>query len=131
MVPMMAMTRAVRPPMPMPCTTRAASRTGTLCAKPAISEPATKMTIALWTSTFLLNRSASLPQMGVDAALASRAVVMTQAYAVCEPLRSPMMVGSAVETMVVLSSAVNSAASRPVRASRIWRCDIASGSTTA
>ena len=86
--------------MPMPWMTRAASSIGTLCAKPAITEPMTKMTIALWTSTFLLNRSASLPQIGVDAALASSAVVMTQAYAVCDPFRSPMIVGSAVATIV-------------------------------
>ena len=32
-----------------------------------------------------------------------------------------MIVGSAVETIVVLSNAVNSAASRPARTSRIWR----------
>lgn len=116
---MMATTSAVRPPMPTPWMTRAVSRSGTLCANPAITEPMTKMTIALWTRTFLLNRSESLPQMGVEAALASNALVMTQAYAVCVPLRSPMIVGRAVETMVVLSKAVKRAASRPVRASRI------------
>lgn len=130
MVPMMATTRAVRPPMPMPWMTRAVSRIGTLCAKPAITEPMTKMTIALWTRTFLLNRSASLPQMGVEAALASNALVMTQAYAVCVPFRSPIIVGRAVATIVLLSSAVNSAASRPVRASRIWRCVMAVVSST-
>ena len=37
-----------------------------------------------------------------------------------------MIVGRAVATMVELSIAVKSAASRPVIASRIWRCDIGS-----
>ena len=79
MLPMIATTSAVRPPIPIPWTTRAARRIGTLCAKPAMIEPTTKMMIALWTSIFLLKMSASLPQIGVDAALASRAVVITQA----------------------------------------------------
>ena len=33
--------------------------------EPATSEPTTKITMAIWTSSFLLNRSASLPQIGV------------------------------------------------------------------
>ncbi len=49
MLPMIATTNAVRPPMPRPCTTRAASSTGTLCAKPAMTEPITKITIEVWT----------------------------------------------------------------------------------
>ncbi len=80
-VPMIATTRAVSPPMPRPWTTRAASSTGTLWATPARIEPATKITMADCTRVFLLNRSASFPpQIGVLAAFASSAVVMTQAY---------------------------------------------------
>ncbi len=126
MLPMIATTRAVRPPMPMPWITRAASRTGTLCAIPARTEPITKTRIPSWTSSFLLNRSANLPQMGVDAAFASSAVVMTQAYWVCVPFRSAMIVGRAVETMVLLSSAVKRAARRPDSTTRISRCVICS-----
>ena len=79
MLPMMATTNAVRPPMPMPWIARATSSTATFGASPAIIDPITKITIALWTISFLLNRSESLPQMGVDAAVASNAIVITQA----------------------------------------------------
>ena len=49
-----------------------------LGAKPAISEPAEKITSADWTSSFLLNRSASLPQIGVVAVIVSRVATTTQ-----------------------------------------------------
>ncbi|GAA2287880.1 hypothetical protein GCM10010402_52330 [Actinomadura luteofluorescens] len=35
-----------------------------------------------------------------------------------------MICGSAVDTTVLLSIATNSTSSRPLSASRIWRCDI-------
>ena len=82
--------------------------------------------MASCTSSFLLNRSDSLPQMGVLTVVASRAAVMTHVYCRWVPCRSPMMVGSAVATMVELTRAVKRAASRPVMASRIWRWDIGS-----
>ena len=44
----------------------------------AISEPTEKMTSAVCTSTFLLNRSASLPQIGVVAVIVSRVATTTQ-----------------------------------------------------
>ena len=47
-------------------------------ANPAIREPIEKMTSADWTSTFLLNRSASLPQIGVVAVMVSRVATTTQ-----------------------------------------------------
>jgi hypothetical protein len=47
-------------------------------AKPAASEPTEKMTRAVWTSTFLLNRSASLPHTGVEAVIVSRVATTTQ-----------------------------------------------------
>jgi hypothetical protein len=90
-----------------------------LSAKPARTEPATKMTMLACTRIFLSNRSASLPQIGVVAALASSAAVMTHAKSVWEPLRSLMMVGRALATMVLLRIAVNRPASRPVSACRI------------
>ena len=39
------------------------------------------MTSAIWTSSFLLNRSESLPQIGVVAVIASSEAVTTQVYA--------------------------------------------------
>src|SRR4051812_27886522 len=125
--PMIDCTRAVRPPMPRPWTTRQTMRNGTLCAMPAAMEPMTNTMMDSCTSSFLLNRSDSLPQMGVLTVVASSDAVMTQVYWRWVPCRSPMMVGSAVATMVELSIAVKSAARRPVMASRMWRCDIGSG----
>ena len=78
MLAMTTWTSAVRPPTPRPCTTRAPISTSMLGAKPAMSEPIEKMTSAVWTSSFLLNRSASLPQMGVVAVIASRVATTTQ-----------------------------------------------------
>ena len=49
-----------------------------LGASPARIEPTTKITSASWTSTFLLNRSASLPQIGVEAVVVSRVATTTQ-----------------------------------------------------
>ena len=48
--------------------------------RPASIEPTMKMTIESWISSFLLNRSASLPQIGVEAVEASRVAVTTQVY---------------------------------------------------
>ncbi len=48
------------------------------CARPAMTEPMTKTTRAVWTSAFLLNRSASLPHSGVDAVIVSSEAVTTQ-----------------------------------------------------
>ena len=121
----MACASAVRPPMATPWITRAVSSSGMVSDRPAMTEPATNTTMLSWTSSFLSKRSASLPQMGVVAALASSAAVMTQAKSVWVPLSSDMMVGSAFATMVLLRMAVKKAARSPVRASMIWRCDIA------
>src|SRR5450830_849269 len=118
---MMAWASAVRPPIATPWMTRAVSSSGMVWESPAMTEPPTKMTMLSCTSSFLSNRSASLPQIGVVAALASSAAVMTQAKSVWVPLSSDMMVGSALATMVLLMIAVKKAASRPVSASMIWR----------
>ena len=71
-------TSAVRPPTPRPWTARAPISTSIDGAKPAMSEPIEKMTRALWTSSFLSKRSASLPQIGVVAVIVSRVATTTQ-----------------------------------------------------
>jgi hypothetical protein len=48
------------------------------CEKPAAAVASTNRTIAIWISSLRLNRSASLPQMGVEIAVVSRVAVMTQ-----------------------------------------------------
>ena len=87
---------ACSPPAPMPCTARQPISQLIDSASPAIAELTTKITIAIWTSSFLSNRSASLPQIGVDAVVVSRVAVTTQVYWVCEPCRSEMIVGQGV-----------------------------------
>ncbi len=49
-----------------------------LGANAASSEPTEKITRALCTSSFLLKRSASLPQIGVVAVIDSRVATTTQ-----------------------------------------------------
>ena len=71
-------TSAVRPPTPRPWIARAPISTSMEGAKPAISEPIEKMTSAVCTRIFLLNRSASLPQIGVVAVMVSRVATTTQ-----------------------------------------------------
>src|SRR6478752_6313430 len=121
MEPMMAIASAVSPPMATPWMTRAVSSSGMVWERPAMTDPPTKITMLSCTRNFLSNRSASLPQIGVVAALASSAAAITQAKSVWVPLSSDMMVGSALATMVLLMMAVKNAASRPVSASMIWR----------
>ena len=89
--------------------------------RPASIEPAMKMTIASWISSFLLNRSASLPQIGVEAVEASSVAVTTQVYWLCVPRRSVMIVGRALETTVEDRNATNIASNIPDSASRISR----------
>ena len=66
------------PPTPMPCTTRLTISHATLGVKPASSEPATKMTRRQLHQHLRLKRSASLPQSGTVAVMASRSAVTTQ-----------------------------------------------------
>ncbi len=94
-------------------------------AKPLSSEPITKITIATWTSVFLLNRSASLPQIGVVAVAVSRVAVTTHVYCVWVPFSEPMMRGSAVDTTVELTIATNRASSSPDSDSSTCRWPIA------
>ena len=113
----------------MPWTARAPISQPIPGASPAIAEPATKTTSATCTSILRLNRSASLPQTGVVAVVASKVAVMTQVYADSPPPRSPMIVGSALVTTVEDSIATNMPISRPDSASSTWRCVIGSVAT--
>ena len=70
-------TNAVRPPTPRPWIARAPISMLIEVEKPAMTEPTEKITSADWTSTFLLNRSASLPQIGVVAVIVSRVATTT------------------------------------------------------
>ena len=60
-------------------------------------------------------------QIGLVTVIASRDAVTTQVYCVWVPSRSAMIVGSAVETMVALTIATNSADISPTRTSTISR----------
>src|SRR5829696_212186 len=115
----MTWTKAVSPPAPTPWTTRNAMRVPAFCASPASPEPTTKITRASWMSVFLLVRSASLPQIGVVAVIASRVAVTTQVYADSLACRSEMIRGSALATTVLARTVTNMPSSRPDRASRI------------
>lgn len=75
-------TSACTPPMPMPWNARAAISWPAVCEKPATIEPSTNTTMAICTSIFLLYRSESLPQIGVDAVAVSRVAVTTHVYCV-------------------------------------------------
>ncbi len=75
----------------------------------------------------MLNRSASLPQMGVVAVEVSSMAVTTQAYWLWVPLRSARIVGRALETTVEDRMATSSASNRPVNAFITCRCGIGAG----
>src|SRR3982751_2576539 len=114
--------------MPRPWKARGAISWPAVWLMPATIEPSTNTTIAIWTRSFLLYRSASLPQIGVEAVAVSSVAVTTQVYCVWLPFGEPMIFGSAVETMVELAIATKSTSRRPESASMISRWDIAPGS---
>src|SRR5690606_32474390 len=118
------MISACSPPRPRPCRTRQPIRVPTEWENPARIEPTVKIVIASCTSSFLLNRSASLPQIGVVAVEASRVAVTTHVYWLCVPCRSVMIVGRAFATIVDDRNAVNIASSIPESASRVRRRDM-------
>src|SRR3954453_12854714 len=115
-------TRACRPPRPSPCSTRNMIRPSGEGACPASMEPAMKTTIASCSSSFLLNRSANLPQIGVETVEASSVAATTHVYWLWVPCRSVMIVGRAFETTVEERNATNIASIIPESASRICRC---------
>src|SRR3954453_19592711 len=114
-------TRACSPPRPRPCSTRQAMSASTDCDRPANIEPTMKTTIESWISSFLLNRSASLPQIGVEAVEDSSVAVTTHVYWPCVPCRSVMIVSRALATTVEDRNATNIASNIPERASRTCR----------
>ena len=69
---------ACRPPAPMPCTARQPISGSIDPGSPAPTEPRMKIVMAIWTSSFLFSRSASLPQIGVVTVVVSRVAVTTQ-----------------------------------------------------
>jgi hypothetical protein len=71
-------TSAVRPPAPRPWTTRAMISVVVSWEEPASSEPATNRPRESCTSSFWLNRSASLPHSGTEVVIASSSAVTTQ-----------------------------------------------------
>ncbi len=73
--------------------------------------------MAISMRSFLSNRSASLPQIGVEAVVVSRAAVTTQVYWDWVPLSEPMIWGSAIDTIVLLTIATKRTRSRPLSAS--------------
>src|ERR1044072_8752904 len=117
-------TSACRPPTPSPWNARAAMICSAFCARPLAIQPSTKMQMATWTSVFLLNRSASLPQIGVLAVAVSSVAVTTHVYCVCDPFTDPMINGRARETTVELTIATNSTSSSPDSDSSTCRCGI-------
>src|SRR3954447_11735930 len=117
--PITTWARAWRPPMPTPWITRNPISMPIDWHRPLSAEPTTKTTMAAWTRNFLLNRAASLPQIGVVAVAASREAVTTQVYCDWVPSSFEVIVGSALETMVELSSPTNRARSRPLSASSV------------
>ena len=121
---MMTWLSAARPPAPMPCTARKAMSVPGSCENPAAAVASTKMTSAIWMSSLRLNRSASLPQIGVEIAVVSSVAVTTQVKAAWSPPRSWMMTGSEVETTVAARIETNMPSSRPERASSTLRCDM-------
>src|SRR3954447_16902704 len=107
--------------MPTPWMTRNAISMPIDWDRPDSAEPMTNTTMAACTSSFLLYRSASLPQIGVVAVAASRDAVITQVYWDWVPSSLEVIVGSALETIVELRRPTNSASSRPLSASRVSR----------
>lgn len=100
-------------------------------ANPQATDATTKMPMDICSSSFLLNRSASFPQIGVEAVEASSIAVTTQVYCDWVPLREPMICGRATETTVLLIIATNSTMSRPLRARITWRWSMGAASVGA
>ena len=71
-------TSDMRPPTPRPCTTRSAMSISVFCEKPAATVPTVNRARASCRSSLRSRRSLSLPQIGVETAVARRLAVMTQ-----------------------------------------------------
>src|SRR5690625_3936582 len=88
----------------------------------------TNKTMDSCTSSCLLDGEADVPHIGLLTVIMSRRAVMPQVYSRWVPSESAMIVGKAVETMVVESSAVNIPANSPVMTRRTSLRDNAGGS---
>ncbi|MDQ0649137.1 hypothetical protein QFZ53_003333 [Microbacterium natoriense] len=117
------MTSDMSPPTPMPWITRTAISMLVSVEKPAITVPTVKMTSESCTRILRSTRSASLPQIGVETAVASRLAVMTQVYWDWVPPRSAMMTGIEVDTTVPESTATNIPTMRPEIAVKTSRAE--------
>ncbi len=69
--PMIAMTPTIRPPAPRPWTARKPMSCPMSCAMPLSAEPIRKITIELMNAPLRPYMSPTLPQIGVEAAVAS------------------------------------------------------------
>jgi hypothetical protein len=93
--------------------TRLTIRVTTSCEKPATRDPTTNSPSESWSSSFWLNRSASLPHSGTVAVMASSSEVTTQVYEDWLAPRSAMIRGRALATTVPARMATNMPAIRP------------------
>ena len=109
---MMVCASAISPPPPEPCTARPAISTLIDGASAQISEPATKMPMAISIMARRPWMSDSLPNSGVTAVAVKRYAVTTQDRSARLAKRRPM-VGSAVATMVWSSAPRNIASMMP------------------
>ena len=112
---------AVRPPAPRPWKTRMVMSMLVSCENPAMAEAITKISSESCSSSLRLDRSASLPQIGVEMVVASRVAVTTQVYEVWSPAKSEMITGSEVDTTVPARIETNMPMSRPVSDCITWR----------
>ena len=89
-------------------------------AKPQISEPIRKTTIAAWNIGRRPRRSEILPQSGVAAVAVSRYAVTNQ-ESLSSPPNSEVILGKATATMLWSRAARNMPAINPPMTTRIWR----------
>ena len=120
------MTLTIRPPAPMPWIARKAMSSVIPGAAPQSAEPARKMTMDTMKIVLRLNRSPSLPQIGVPTVVPRMYAVVTQARC-SSPPSSPTMVGRAGATIMLSSIARSIATIRPDITTRISRCDRSGG----
>lgn len=106
--PMIAMTPTIRPPAPRPCIARKPISWLMSWAIPLSAEPIRKITMEARKTPLRPYRSPSLPQIGVEAAVASVYAVTTHDRC-SRPPSSPTIVGMAVPT-IMLSSIASSIA---------------------
>src|ERR1700722_217687 len=118
---MIAKASESRPPPPIPCRPRKAISSKMFLESPQSALAIRNSTMASWNSRLRPYRSPALPQIGVEAVLASRYAVMTHDSRLLW-WKSPTIVGRAVDTMVWSSEARNIPIISPDMITRICRC---------